>query len=83
MWWFHEVIPIRVQGRGKLHRCFLIFEPISNEVIPGIDVVIPLATWSFVILLQIDGALIILIDDVIMDLKYLLFQEVSDQEHLC
>ena len=57
----------------KIHICFLLFEYDNNEVITDIDVASPFDTWSSTIILQLDGAVIILIDDVVMELTSLIF----------
>ena len=45
----------------------------SDEIITDIDVVSMLATWYSAIIIQFDGALVILIYDVVVDLVSLLF----------
>ena len=42
-----------------------------------------LATWSSTILLQFDDTLIILIDNIVMDIVFLLFQRVLVSYNLC
>ena len=42
----------------------------------------PLTTWLSAIILQFYGALVILIDNIVMDITPLLFQEVLDSYHL-
>ena len=65
---FHEVVTNHVQGGKNLQRCLLPCYTTSNKVIPDIDVVSLFATWSYAIILQFYGALIILIYDVVLDL---------------
>ena len=48
-----------------------------------IGVVSPLATLLHDIIIQFDVTLIILIDNIVMDLVSLLFQEVLSPYHLC
>ena len=59
------------------------FYPISDEIIHDIYVASPLATWLFDILIQFDGNLIILINDVVMYLISLLFLELLGPDQLC
>ena len=80
---FCELFPDRVESGIEFHRCFLIRDPICDEIISDNDVAIPLATWLSAILLQFDDTLIILIDNIVMDLISLIFQEVPGQDHLC
>ena len=42
-----------------------------------------LAAWSSFIFLQFDGIMIILIDNIAMNIVYLLFQEVLVPDNLC
>ena len=69
---FCELFPNYVQGRTKIHRLFLPYDPKIKEVIPDIDVASQFSTWSSLIIIQFDGHRIILIYYVVLDLVYLL-----------
>ena len=60
----------------------LICDTISDAIIPDIDVANPLDTWSSSIILQFDGTLIILIDNIVMYIVSLTFKEVLVPDHL-
>ena len=80
---FRKIIPDNLQGVTKLHICFLLRDNINDKRITDIDVASSLATWLSDILIQFDGALIIFIDDVVVDLVSLIFQELLGPYHLC
>ena len=44
---------------------------------------ITFATWLYSLIIQFYGTMLILIDNIVMDLVYLLFQEVLGPDHLC
>ena len=62
-----KLIPDHVQSGTESHICLLIRDTISDEIISDIDVSFPLA------ILQLYYALVILIDNIVMDLVSLLF----------
>ena len=74
-------IPGHVKRGTEFHRCLLLRDPISDEIISDMNVSIRLATWSSFVLLQCYGALAILIVNIFMDLVSLLFQEVLGPDH--
>ena len=57
-------------------------DTISDKIISYIDVSCPLDTLSSAIIFQFDGSLVILIDNSVMDIIFLLFQEVLGPYHL-
>ena len=69
-----EIITNHVQSGTELYRCLLLHDTISDEIVPDIDVARPIATLSFAIILQFNGTLIILLDNLIMDVVSILFQ---------
>ena len=71
---FREIITNHVQSGTELYRCLLLHDTISDEIVPDIDVARPIATLSFAIILQFNGTLIILLDNLIMDVVSILFQ---------
>ena len=50
--------------------------------ITDIDVSSMLATWSSTIILQFYSDLVIMIDNIVVDIIYLIFQEVLGPDHL-
>ena len=78
-----NIIPDHVQIGKLFHRCLLIRDPISYEIIFDVGMVILIPSWLSSILLELDGALIILIDNIIMDILSLFFQKVVGPDHLC
>ena len=52
------------------------------KILSDIYLSCPLATWSSTIILQFDGALVILIDNIVMDLVSIFFQGVTGPDHL-
>ena len=75
--------PGNFQGGKKLHKRFLPFEPIGNEVLPDIDVVIMFVSLLSTIILRFDVTLIILMYYVVLYLLLLILQEVQVPYHLC
>ena len=58
----------RVLGRTTaLYRCLLFLDPIGDEEVSHVDMLRSLARREFPILLQEDGALVVLVDDVLLD----------------
>ena len=80
---FRAVIPDYVQSGTQLNIFLLICDTISDNIIPDNDVASLLATLLSTIFIQFHGALTILIDDVVVDLAFLIFQEVSGPHNLC
>ena len=79
----HEIITNHAQSGTELDSCLLLCDLISDEIVSDIDVVIPLDTWSSEILLQFNGTLIIVIDNIVMYVVSLIFQKVLGPDHLC
>ena len=77
-----EIIPNHVQSGTEFHRCLLLRDHISNIMVYNIDVSCTLATWSSIIIFQFDGTLAILIDNIVVDLLSLIFQEVPGPDQL-
>ena len=63
--------------------CFLFIYPISGEIIYDIDVASLCSNSLSAILIKFDGTLVILIDNIVVDILSLLFQEVLGTYHLC
>ena len=60
----------------------MLHDPISDAIISDIDVSCTLPTWSSAILIQFEGALVISIDNIVMGILFLLFQDVSGPDRL-
>ena len=73
LWCFREVILDDVHSGTNILRFFLLSDTIKNEIITDINLESLLATRSSTILLQFYGALVILIEDFIMDLVFMIF----------
>ena len=77
-----KIIHNHVQSGTEFCRCLLLRYPSSDKIISDIYVFFLLDTWSSYILLQFDGDMVILIDNIGMDLVSILFQELSGPDHL-
>ena len=69
-----EIIPDRVQSGKNLYRCLMRSDTISDKIISDIYVSCTLDTWSYTIIFQFDGALVIFMDNTVIDLVSPLFQ---------
>ena len=76
------LISDHVQSGTEIYIWILLHDTISDKILYDVDVSCKLSTWSYAIIFQFDGALVILIENIVIDIVSLLFQEVSGPDHL-
>ena len=70
---FREITPNHAKGGTELHICLLLHDTIINKIIPDIYMHCPLAAQLPTIILYFDGAMAVLVYNIIVDLRPLIF----------
>ena len=77
-----EIMYNHVQSVTEFHIFLMSCYPISDKIIYDIYLACTLAIWLPIIIFQFDGALVILIHNIFMDILPLFFQEAPGPDHL-
>ena len=77
-----EIMYNHVQSVTEFHIFLMSCYPISDKIIYDIYLACTLAIWLPIIIFQFDGALVILVDKIVIDIVSLILQEVLSPYHL-